>query len=133
MAPHFRETRAHLLISYIESVPTCSFPWSTGGCRLTPWITMRIPRIRLVSGWGMRFETSDTVSRARKVLSGLFFLMACSADAQVRAPEKSVTVHVVVSQARATKDSKTATSNAQDASHVVVWFSPLGRPAPAAP
>jgi hypothetical protein len=44
----------------------------------------------------MRFETSDTVSKACKVLSGLSFLMACSADAQVRAPEKPVTVHVTI-------------------------------------
>ena len=94
---------------------------------------MRIPRIRLVSGWGMRFETSDTVSKACQVLSGLSFLMACTADAQVRAPEKSVTVHVVVSQARATNVSKTAASKAQDASNVVVWFRPLDRTEPAAP
>ena len=94
---------------------------------------MRIPRIRLVSAWGMRFETSDTVSKASRVLIGLFFLMACTASAQVRAPEKSVTVHVVILQARATSVSKTATSNAQDASNVVVWFTPLDRTEPAAP
>jgi plastocyanin len=94
---------------------------------------MRIPRIRLASGWGMRFETGDTMSKASKVLSGLFFLTACAADAQVRPLEKSVTVHIVVSQARAANVSKTASSNAQDASNVVVWFTPLDRTERAAP
>ena len=81
----------------------------------------------------MHFETSDTVSKACQAFCGLFFLLAATAGAQVRAPENSVTVHVVVSQAKAANASKTATSNAQDASNVVVWFTPLDRSEPAAP
>jgi plastocyanin len=81
----------------------------------------------------MRFETSDTMSKACKVLSGLFFLMACTAGAQVRAPGKSVTVNVVVSQAAATNISKTAASKIQDASNVAVWLTALDRAERAAP
>jgi len=79
------------------------------------------------------FETGDTVNKAGKLLSWLFLLAACTTSAQVRPPEKSVTVHVVVSQAKATNVSKAATSKAQDPSNVVVWLTPLDRTEPAAP
>jgi plastocyanin len=93
---------------------------------------MPITRIRSVSGWGTSFETSDTVSKACQIFCGLFFFITGSGGAQVREPALPVTVHVVVSQTRAANVSKTATSNAQDASNVVVWFTPLDRSEPAA-
>src|SRR6266404_1450501 len=103
----------------------CSFPWSTGGSRPTPWIAMRTPRIRLASVWDMRFEASGTMSKAWKVTSGLFFLVACTGGAQVRAPGNSVIVKVVVSQAATANVSKTAASRIQDASNVAVWITAL--------
>jgi plastocyanin len=86
---------------------------------------MRMSRIRSASVWGMRFEASDTMSKAGKVLGGLFFLTASTAGAQVRAPAKSVTVSVVISQATATNVSRTA--KIQDASNVAVWLTALDR------
>jgi plastocyanin len=88
---------------------------------------MRMSRIRLASVWDMRFEASDMMSEACKVLGGLFFLLACTAGAQVRTPGKSVTVSIVVSQAAATNVSKTAAGRIQDASNVAVWLTALDR------
>jgi plastocyanin len=81
----------------------------------------------------MRFEMSDTMSKACKILCALFFLVASAGYAQVRAPEKAVLVKVVVSQATATNVSRTAASKTQDASNVAVWFTPLDRTERAAP
>src|ERR1700747_1133774 len=86
---------------------------------------MRTPRIRLASVWDMRFEASGTMSKAWKVLSGVFFLVACTGDAQVRAPGNSVIVNVVVSQAATANVSKTAAPRIQDASNVAVWLTAL--------
>ena len=86
---------------------------------------MRTPRIRLASVWDMRFEASGTMSKAWKVTSGLFFLVACTGGAQVRAPGNSVIVKVVVSQAATANVSKTAASRIQDASNVAVWLTAL--------
>jgi len=58
-------------------------------------------------------------------LCGLFFLISCSSVAQVSAPEKSVTVHFVISQPAAISVSKTPASKLPDASNVAVWLTPL--------
>jgi plastocyanin len=75
----------------------------------------------------MHFETGDTMTRAGKALSGLFFLISCGSVVQVSAPEKSVTVNFVISQPAATSVSKTPASKLPDASHVAVWLTPLDR------
>jgi len=74
----------------------------------------------------MRFETGDTMTRAGKAFSGLFFLISCSSVAQVSAPEKSVTVNFAISQPAATNISK-ASASKPDASNVAVWLTPLDR------
>jgi len=75
----------------------------------------------------MRFETGDTMTRAGKALSGLFFLVSCSSVAQLPTQEKSVTVNFVISQPAATSVSKTPASKLPDASNVAVWLTPLDR------
>jgi plastocyanin len=73
----------------------------------------------------MRFETGDTMTRAGKALSGLFFLISCSGIAQVSAPEKSVTVNFVISQPPAIGVSKTPAGKLPDRSNVAVWLTPF--------
>src|SRR5260221_14682921 len=82
---------------------------------------MRTPRIRLGSAWDMRFEAGGTMSKAWKVLSGLFFLAACTGGAQVRAPGNSVIVKVVVEQAATASVCKTAASRFRDARGAGGW------------
>jgi plastocyanin len=64
-----------------------------------------------------------------KTLSWLVFLVAGGNAVQVRAQEKSVSVHVMITQAGAT-ESKTAAGKLPDASNVAVWLTPLDRSEP---
>ena len=72
------------------------------------------------------------MTRAGKALSSLFFLVSCGSVAQVSAPEKSVTVHLVISQAAPTSVSK-ASASKPDASNIAVWITPLDPTAASAP
>jgi plastocyanin len=67
------------------------------------------------------------MTSAAKALGGLFFLLSYGSVAQVSAPEKSVTVHFVISQPAATSISKAPAGKLPDASNVVVWLTPLDR------
>ena len=71
------------------------------------------------------------MTKRRKALSGLFFLVSCSSVAQVSAPEKSVTVNFVISQPAATGVAK-ASASKPDASNIAVWLTPLDRASPPA-
>src|SRR5208282_5121840 len=104
----------------------CSFPLSTGGCRLTRWTAIRVLPTRLVSALGMCFEACELMKPSFKISRWFVFLVACTSCAHVRAQEKSVTTNVAIARKKIAR-SKSLANKVPDDSNVAVWLTPLDR------